>query len=283
MPFARRADDGGGDSRLREHPRESLLRHRPSMRSGDLFKVVHYHLVERVCRAPDHRRDFVNRVARRLRAPRMRAPAARERTPRHDGHLAVSAERKYLALLLAIDEVVLRLKREDLRPSVPFGDLLHSLQLPREDGGGSDVAGLAALHNIVQRLHDLLHRRIRVEAVDLVEVHVVHVEALERMVDLRQDVLARGAAAVGPPRAHVEMHLRGDDDLVTVESEVADEPSRDLLARPHLIDVRRVEVVDAEVDGLLEERLRVVVVPRPREDSVLLAGLAEAHHAEADA
>ena len=213
----------------------------------------------------------------------MGAPAARERTPRHDGHLAVAAERKDLPLLLAVDQVVLRLKRDELRPAVPLGNLLHPLQLPREDGGRADVAHLAALHDIVESLHDLLHRRVRVEAVDLVEVHVVHVESLQGMVDFRHDILARGAAAVGATRTHIEMHFRRDDDLIAVEPEVAHEPSCDLLARTHLIDVRRVEVVDAEVDGFLEERLRVLVVLRPREHAVLLAGLPETHHAEADA
>ena len=100
---------------------------------------------------------------------------------------------------------------------------------------------------------------------------------------LRDGRISFGGYAVGPAGAHVEVDFRRHHDFVAVETELAHKPPGDLLARPHLIDVGRIEVVDAEVDCTLEERLGVLVVPRPQEHAVLLAGLAEAHHAEADA
>jgi hypothetical protein len=41
----------------------------------------------------------------------------------------------------------------------------------------------------VQRLHRLLDRRLRVGAMDLIKVDVVHLEALKRSVDRGEDVL----------------------------------------------------------------------------------------------
>ena len=55
-----------------------------------------------------------------------------------------------------------------------------------------DIIPIAALDDIVQRLHDLHHRRIRVEAVDLIEIDVIHVQALQGVVDLRHDVSGVG-------------------------------------------------------------------------------------------
>ena len=56
---------------------------------------------------------------------------------------------------------------------------------------------LAGLDHVGQRLQRLLDRRRRVEAVDLVEVDIVHAEPAERIVDRVHDVLARQAALVG--------------------------------------------------------------------------------------
>ena len=117
---------------------------------------------------------------------------------------------------------------------------------------------------------------------DLVQVHIVEAEPFQAVVDFRHDVLARGAAAVGTTGAHLEIHFRRHHDLVAVQAEVFDVPPRDFFAGSHLIDIRRVEVVDAKVDGLLEHLLAVLIVLRPRKHAVLPAGFPEAHHAEAN-
>ena len=245
-----------------------------------LFKIVHDHLVHVICRVPDHRRNVVHLVPLRDRAPRVRAATARQRAPRHDGHLAVGAERQDFPFFLTVNQIVLRLEGNELRPAVFLGDVLHPLQLPRENRGRADVPRLTAFHHVVQRLHRFLHRRIRVEAVNLIEVHIVKAKPLQAVVDFRHHVLARRAAAVRTTGAHLEIHLRRHHDLVAVQSEVLDIPSRDFLAGTHLIHVRRVEIVDAKVNSLLEHLLAVLVVLRPREHAVLFAGFPEAHHAE---
>ena len=59
----------------------------------------------------------------------------------------------------------------------------------------ADVAGLARVDDLGERLHRLLDRRLDVEAVALVEVDVVGLQALQRRVDLLVDLLggqARG-------------------------------------------------------------------------------------------
>ena len=135
----------------------------------------------------------------------------------------------------------------------------------------------------MQRLHDFLHWRIRVQTVDLVEVNIIHAKALQRMIDFRHDVLAGGTATIGMAGAHVEVDFRRNDDFITIQTVLADKPSRNLFARAHLIDVGCIEVVDSQINGLLEDGLGILEVPCPRKHAVLAARLAETHHAQTDA
>ena len=77
-------------------------------------------------------------------------------------------------------------------------------ELPGVHAGRPDVAGLPRAHDVVQRLHRLLDRRVRVPAVDLVEVDVVGAQPAQRGVDRGQDVLAGQAAVVRAVRHGVE-------------------------------------------------------------------------------
>ena len=164
-----------------------------------------------------------------------------------------------------------------------LGDLLHALELPSEDCRRADISRLAGFDDVVQRFHDLRHRRLRIESMNLIHVDVIHLQTLKAVIDLRHDVFARQAAAVRTPGAHLEVDFRCDDDFIAIETELADQFAGDLFARAHLIDVGGVEVIDAELDRAFEERLGVVVILRPRKNAVLFTGLAEAHHSEADA
>ena len=67
------------------------------------------------------------------------------------------------------------LHRHKLGPPILLGDILHLCKLERPHRTGADIPHLAALHEIVQRLHRLGHRHGRVEAMDLQQVDVVRV------------------------------------------------------------------------------------------------------------
>ena len=86
-------------------------------------------------------------------------------------------------------------------------------ELPRPHRGRADIERLAGAHDVVERLQRLLHRRIRIEAMDLIEVDVIRAEPLQRMIDRLHDVLARQAAGVGA-LAHHAVDLGRDHDLV---------------------------------------------------------------------
>src|SRR3954454_19865450 len=75
----------------------------------------------------------------------------------------------------------------------------------------ADPARLAGLHDLGQRLHRLLQRRLLVVAMALVEVDVVHPQALQRAVDLLVDLLAREPSVLV---RHREVELGGDAEGV---------------------------------------------------------------------
>src|SRR5437667_286839 len=101
-------------------------------------------------------------------------------------------------------------------------------ELPSIHRRRADIAGLAALDDIVQRFDCLLDRGFVIPAMDLVEVDVIHAEPVQAGVDLAHDCLARQAAAVRTG-AHPAIYFGRDDHLVAA-GQILDSPSEDLLA-----------------------------------------------------
>ncbi len=168
------------------------------------------------------------------------------------------------------------LHRAEPGPAVCVGAVLSLGELPGIHGARADVPGLSGPDHVLECLHGLLDRRGPVPAVDLVQVHVVHVQAAEGGVDRRHDVLA-GQAAVILTRPHRAIHLGCDDNLVTAE-ELAEQAAGRDLARSVGIDVCGIEERDAAVGRGLDDWLRGVLVKCPRPVAVV----AVAHHPEAN-
>jgi hypothetical protein len=79
----------------------------------------------------------------------------------------------------------------------------------------------------VQGLHGLLDRGSRVEAVDLIKVHVVGAEPAQGIVKLLDD-RAPGQARAAGAVVHLEEHLGRQDDVLAT-GVGADGPAGDLL------------------------------------------------------
>src|ERR1700722_13021993 len=111
---------------------------------------------------------------------------------------------------------------------------------------------------------------------DLIEIDVVGAEAAQGVIDLGHDCLAAQAFSVGS-RAHRMTQFGRDDDIVAL-GEVAQGAAEDLLARALRIHVGGIEEIDATVDGVLDQRTRLVFAERPHR--VTAAGITVGHRAD---
>lgn len=79
------------------------------------------------------------------------------------------------------------LHADKLSPPTLLGHKLHLRKLHRPHATRANVPHLAALNQIVQRLHCLLNRHGLVEAVDLQKIDVRRIETRKRGVDGGED------------------------------------------------------------------------------------------------
>src|SRR3970040_263456 len=149
------------------------------------------------------------------------------------------------------------------------------------------MARLARAHHVVERAQRLVHRRLGVGVMDLVEVHVVGAEPAQRALDGVEDMLARGAAVPGPG-THGTRALGGDHEVVAA---VPEPPAQDLFGAAHgvegaaqRIDVGGVEEGDPARRGPVEDRDRgrLVALEPERHGTETEARDLEAGAAEAD-
>src|SRR5258707_4493527 len=96
------------------------------------------------------------------------------------------------------------------RPTVTFRKIQRLRELPRVHGRCSDIAHLARLHYVVQRLKRFLDWRLVIPAVDLIQVHVVGFKTTQALVEFIKDFFAREASAIRLV-AHLGMYLSRDD------------------------------------------------------------------------
>jgi len=100
-------------------------------------------------------------------------------TYRNQPHTRHITKPIHLPLFLAIQQIIMVLHADKLGPPALLSYKLHTSELHRPHAARADVAHLAALDQIMQRLHCLLDRHGLVEAVDLQQVDVGRVEAGE--------------------------------------------------------------------------------------------------------
>ena len=150
-------------------------------------------------------------------------------------------------------------------------------ELPGVHGGGPQVARLARLDDVMQRLERLLDRRRRVPTMDLIEIDVVRTEPPQTRIDCVEYRLARQAAPVGA-LAHREENLGRDHHLVAARI-VFERLTDDFLGGAVRVGVRGIEEVDAHLDRLANQRAALLLRQGPQMIAAL--GGTEGHATEA--
>src|SRR3984885_11262633 len=141
---------------------------------------------------------------------RQASPA--ERTPYDGAHSLIDPQRHQLLLVVTTNHGIIDLMPDIAGPSILIRDGQRLHQMPAGEIGTGDVAHLAAAHQGVQGIERLLHRRERVESVEMVDVDVVGSQALEAGLTGMHQVQPAGADIVGSV-AHRKSGLSGYQDL----------------------------------------------------------------------
>src|SRR6202022_212397 len=116
----------------------------------------------------------------RLAAPELAGEASpTERAPDQGADFLVKAEGHQFPLIIAADEGVVDLMGGVAGPSIAvrYAEGLH--QMPAGKVGAGDVADFALVHKAVQSIESFFDRRQGVEAVEVVNVHIIGVEAAQ--------------------------------------------------------------------------------------------------------
>ena len=111
------------------------------------------------------------------------------------------------------------LHRGETRPAVRLGGVKHLRELPREHRGSAEVTCFAGAHDRVQRFERFLDRRLRVEAMDLIEIDVIDIEPAQAVIDRVHDMLARKSALIRIVSEWIK-NFRGDHEFVAGRSEI---------------------------------------------------------------
>ena len=90
--------------------------------------------------------------------------------PRDDAEPFFLTQRNHFSFLFPVEEVVVILHGHEARPAVALTDAQHAHELPCIHGARPDIADFALSDQLVERFQCFLTRRIRIKAVDLVEV-----------------------------------------------------------------------------------------------------------------
>ncbi|CAB5066407.1 unannotated protein [freshwater metagenome] len=116
--------------------------------------------------------------------------ASRERVVRDDRKVLVVAQRQQFPLDLAEQQVVAGLHTLEAHDVQHLAAAEGTSELVREEVAAADVAHLAGAHHVVECLHRLVERCVRVPEVHLVEVDVIGLQSAQRVVECPHDVVA---------------------------------------------------------------------------------------------
>ena len=205
MLHGARAEDGGGDDGIGDHPGEGELGGGAGLASGEgLHFQRHVEALRPQLRLLDApvpaggAGAFREGLSSSILAGE---DAARQGTVSHDADAELLAEGKELQFRVAVDDVIKRLNAAQGRQVVAVARPQGFADLPGVEIGAADVAHLSLADEEVESL--------RIGPVDEIEVDVVGVQTAQAVVHLGEDVVATGARVVGAV-SHGAAHL-GDE------------------------------------------------------------------------
>ena len=170
----------------------------------------------------------------------------------------LAAERQHRVVVPALEEAVLVLQDREASRAELTRDPIGFLELLGREIGAADRAHLARADELVERAEGLRDLGCRIGLVEVVEVDVLRLQALERSVDGAADVLGRPVARLPPPA-----ELGGEDDPVAPPAQHLAEKALAVTAVP--VDLGRIEERHAHVERGIDDPARSLEIDAPAE------------------
>src|SRR5579871_1187615 len=251
------ADNDARNGWLMQQPTERHLRDRSVTASGDFL-----HHVDNVISL-----RFIHRRERELRAPRFTIggavtrefageKSARQRTPHQQSDSLIQQHRNNFTLQLAAGQRVVSLQRHKFFEMLHGGNSLALHDLPRREIGASDVADFSLTDQIGERAERFFKRRQWIEAVNLIEIDVIRIQAQQAGLGFLHDIQPRESDLIGT-FAHAAVDFGRNHHILALRAERFAQHGFRFARR---IDIGRVEEIDAGVDGVFHQRIHVVLI-----------------------
>ena len=158
------------------NPRQRHMAHLPPLLLSNFLNTLHNLAISLALLRP----ALLLPLAARRRPESLQRPCqvpAAQRRPRDQPDPRSVAEGVHLALLFAVEQVVVVLHTDELCPAVLLSGVLEQRELPGPHAAGADVVHFTGADEVVEREHCFFDGRVRVEAVDLQQVEVIELEA----------------------------------------------------------------------------------------------------------
>src|SRR5260370_30838631 len=214
------------------------------------------------------------------------ADLAREKTagewaPNEQPGLGFVEEGNEFAFEMAPGDRVVGLQSIEAREILEFRNGESPGDLPRLPVRDADVTNLTPRDERVEGAERLLDGGDRIVRVDLIQIDVVGLEATETRFHSIHEVPPESAPIVAL-RTDTGVHLGLDNNVLAGAAQVLQRLPESLLAFPVRVDVRRIEEVDASIDGALDQLVGFLLIDAT-DDFIDALGATERHGAEAEA
>ena len=144
-----------------------------------------------------------------------RKKSAGQRIVRNDANALIAAERQQLRFDIPMKQIIARLHAIVAGQAVPGADADRERELPGGIIRAAEIADFALPDAVIERAQRLFERRLRIEAVRLIEIDVIGLQPAETIIDGLDD-MPPGQSLVVRPRPNFHAALGRQHEAIAL-------------------------------------------------------------------
>ena len=182
-----------------------------------------------------------------------------QRAPDHQTNLLIQQQWREFAFQIPARNGVIGLQRykfgEAVLRAVP--DSLHDM--PGGEVAAPDIAHFSAFYQGVQCIYSFFQWGQRIKAMDLVQVHIIHLKSLQTGVNFMQDVLAAQTRTIRRA-GHSAAYFGGNHEVFAFQTQVADRLPGHFFRKPFGVYVCGIQKIDAAVHRCAHQVIHCLLI-----------------------